>query len=345
MAITVKIPAQLRPATGGEGEIQVESAATVGDALDAVFAQHDGLRERITEDGDLRRFVNVYVAGEDIRFQDGLETAVADGAEVTILPAVAGGSNAAGPPAREEPVAILCGGRGTRLQEHTHAIPKALVEIGGRPILWHVLQIYAAHGFRRFLLLCGYRGEMIAEFASRADLPEGVEIECIDTGTDTPTGGRVARAAEQLSGGTFALTYADGVADVDLSAALSFHRDHGSAATVTLVRPRSQWGVATIGADGSSVTGFVEKPRMERWVNGGFLFCEPQVLDYVAPDSVFEHGPLERLAGAGELRGWSHEGFWDCMDTYKDAVVLNDLWATGSPPWRVWEDVPAPTPG
>ncbi len=243
---------------------------------------------------------------------------------------------------REEPVAILCGGRGTRLQEHTHAIPKALVEIGGRPILWHVLRIYAAHGFNRFLLLCGYRGEMIAEFAREAELPEGLEIECLDTGVDTPTGGRVARAAERLSAGTFALTYADGVADVDLSAALGFHRDSGAAATVTLVRPRSQWGEAALAEDGTSITGFVEKPRMDRWVNGGFHFCEPRMLDYVSGGSVLEHDPFERLAAAGELRGWRHEGFWDCMDTYKDAVVLNDLWATGSPPWRVWEDVPAP---
>jgi glucose-1-phosphate cytidylyltransferase len=242
-------------------------------------------------------------------------------------------------------VAILCGGRGTRLQEHTHAIPKALVEIGGRPILWHVLQIYAAHGFRRFLLLCGYRGEMIADFARTAALPEGVEVECIDTGVDTPTGGRVARAAGRLSAGTFGLTYADGVADVDLSAALDFHHDHGALASVTLVRPRSQWGVATIGDDGTSVTGFVEKPEMNRWVNGGFFFCEPPVLDYLEADLVLEHEPLERLAADGELRGWRHQGFWDCMDTYKDAVVLNDLWATGAPPWRVWEDVPAPAPG
>ncbi len=243
---------------------------------------------------------------------------------------------------REEPVAILCGGRGTRLQEHTHAIPKALVEIGGRPILWHVLRIYAAHGFSRFLLLCGYRGEMIADFAAGADLPRGIEVECLDTGVDTPTGGRVAAAADQLGAGTFALTYADGVADIDLSAALDYHRGHDAAATVTLVRPRSQWGIAKLDSGGSAVTGFVEKPRMEQWVNGGFLFCEPRVLGYTTADSALEHEPLERLAAAGELQGWRHEGFWDCMDTYKDAVVLDDLWATGSPPWRVWEDVPTP---
>ena len=235
------------------------------------------------------------------------------------------------------PVAILCGGRGTRLQERTHAIPKALVEIGGRPILWHVLRIYAAHGFNRFLLLCGYRGEMIEEFAEGAELPPGLEVECLDTGLDTPTGGRVAAAADRLADGTFALTYADGVADVDLSAALEFHEAGDAAMTVTLVQPHSQWGVAKLEADGDRISGFVEKPRMEQWVNGGFMFCEPRVLEYLGADSVLERRPLERLAAAGELSGWRHTGFWDCMDTYKDAIVLNDLWATGSPPWRVWD--------
>ncbi|MCB0865312.1 MAG: NTP transferase domain-containing protein [Solirubrobacterales bacterium] len=247
-------------------------------------------------------------------------------------------------PSRPEPVAILCGGRGTRLQEHTHAIPKALVEIGGRPILWHVLRIYAAHGFERFLLLCGYKGEMVADFAAAAELPGEVEVECVDTGLDTPTGGRVAAVADRLGGGTFALTYADGVADVDLGASLEFHREHGAAATVTLVRPHAQWGVARVGEE-DRIEGFVEKPRMEQWVNGGFMFCEPRVLDELGPGSVLEHEPLERLAAAGELRGWRHEGFWDCMDTYKDAVVLNDLWAAGAPPWRVWDGAAAPDPG
>jgi len=241
------------------------------------------------------------------------------------------------------PVAILCGGKGTRMRESGETVPKPLVEIGGRPILWHVLRIYAAHGFTRFLLLCGYRGEMIAQFADAAELPGGLEVECLDTGLDTPTGGRVAAAADRLAGGTFALTYADGVADVDLSAALDFHRDHGGAATVTLVRPRSQWGIATLeGTD--RVSGFVEKPHMQQWVNGGFIFCEPRVLERLSAGSVLEREPLERLAADGELRGWKHSGFWDCMDTYKDAVVLNDLWAAGSPPWRTWEAELA-TPG
>ena len=168
-----------------------------------------------------------------------------------------------------------------------------------------------------------------------------MEIECLDTGVDTPTGGRVAAAADRLEAGTFALTYADGVADVDLTAALAHHRSHDGAATVTLVRPHSQWGVAVLGAEGADdvVRGFVEKPRMEQWVNGGFFFCEPEVLSYVAPDSVLEREPLERLAAEGQLRAWRHTGFWDCMDTYKDAVVLDDLWAAGSAPWPTWDAV------
>ncbi len=243
-------------------------------------------------------------------------------------------------PERAETVAILCGGRGTRLQERTHAIPKALVEIGGQPIVRHVIGIYAAHGFRRFLLLTGYRGEMIAEFAASESWPGGVEVECLPTGDATPTGGRVALASERLAGGTFALTYADGVADVDLGAALAFHRSHGAVATVTLVRPHSQWGVAML-TDDDRVSGFVEKPRMEQWVNGGFMFFEPAALARLDEASVLEERPLRGLADDGELRGFRHEGFWDCMDTYKDAVLLNDLWASGEPPWRLWDPAPA----
>ncbi len=233
------------------------------------------------------------------------------------------------------PVVILCGGRGTRLRERTESVPKALVEIGGRPIVWHVIQIYAAQGFDRFLLATGYLGEAVAEFAAAQRWPRGVEVECVDTGLDTPTGGRVARLRERLAGGRFCLTYADGVADVDLGALLRFHDEGGALATMTVVRPELQWGVAEL--DGERVAGFVEKPRSERWINGGFLCCEPGVLDRLDADSVLEREPLARLAAAGELRAFRHEGFWDCMDTYKDAVVLNDLWAAGEAPWRIWD--------
>ena len=240
---------------------------------------------------------------------------------------------------RPEPVAILCGGRGTRLQEKTHAIPKPLVEIGGRPIVWHVIQIYAAQGFRDFVLLTGYKRELIEQFVAGERWPEGVEVRCIDTGLDTPTGGRVARVAELLDGGTFALTYADGVADIDLGAALDFHRAHGEAATITLVRPHSQWGVAIVGDD-DRVGGFIEKPQMEEWINAGFFFMEPAALHYVKETSVLEREPLERLAADGHLRGYRHAGFWDCMDTYKDQILLEDLWSARQAPWRVWEEAP-----
>lgn len=237
---------------------------------------------------------------------------------------------------RPEPVAILCGGRGTRLQERTHAIPKPLVEIGGRPIVWHVIQIYAAHGFRRFLLLTGYKGELVEQFVDSASWPPGVEPECLDTGLETPTGGRIAAASERLRGGTFALTYADGVADVDLGAALEFHRGHGDTATVTLVQPHSQWGVAVLDA-GGRISAFEEKPQVDHWVNGGFFFMEPDALAYLEADSVLEREPLERLVADGRLHGYRHAGFWDCMDTYKDAVLLSDLWESGQAPWRIWD--------
>jgi len=242
--------------------------------------------------------------------------------------------------AAQTPVAILCGGRGTRLQEHTHAIPKALVEIGGKPILWHVIRIYAAQGFRRFLLLTGYLGDQVQAFASAEPWPEAVELECLDTGLETPTGGRVARAADRLGERTFCLAYADGVADIDLDSELGFHARQGAEVTMAVVRPRIQWGVAVLD-DAERVTGFREKPRLDDWVNGGFFVCEPGFLGRLDPDSVLEHGPLERAAERGELAAYRHHGFWECMDTYKDATTLNDLWDSGAPPWRVWERIGA----
>jgi glucose-1-phosphate cytidylyltransferase len=235
------------------------------------------------------------------------------------------------------PVVILCGGRGTRLRERTESVPKALVEIGGRPILWHVIGIYAAQGFERFLLATGYLGGMVEEFVAGESWPGGVEVQCVDTGLDTPTGGRIARLARRLDGETFCATYADGVADIDLDAQLDFHRERKALATVTVVQPHLQWGVAEIGED-HKVEGFVEKPRSEHWINGGFFCFEPGALEHIAEDSVLEREPLERLASGGDLRAFRHEGFWDCMDTYKDAVELNDLWASGAAPWPTSAD-------
>jgi glucose-1-phosphate cytidylyltransferase len=239
------------------------------------------------------------------------------------------------------PVVILCGGRGTRLRERTETVPKALVEIGGRPILWHVIGIYAAQGFERFLLATGYLGEAIEEFVAAEAWPGGIEVECVDTGLDTPTGGRVARLEERLSGETFCATYADGVADVDLEALLDFHGGHGRIATMTVVRPHLQWGVAELDGDGR-IEGFVEKPRSEHWINGGFFCFGPGVFDFLGERSVLEREPLATLAAEAQLRAHRHEGFWDCMDTYKDAVVLDDLWASGAPPWTVWSAAAVP---
>jgi glucose-1-phosphate cytidylyltransferase len=240
------------------------------------------------------------------------------------------------------PVVILCGGRGTRLRERTESVPKALVEIGGRPILWHVIQIYAAQGFDRFLLATGYMGEAVAEFAAGERWPEGVRAEAVDTGLDTPTGGRVAALGERLGDESFCVTYADGVADVDLAAELEFHSRHGAVATMTVVQPDLQWGVAEL--SGERVAGFVEKPRSEHWINGGFFCFEPAALAYLDAASVLEREPLARLAAEGQLRAFRHEGFWDCMDTYKDAVTLNDLWAGGEAPWRIWDPAEVPVP-
>ncbi|HEY4894524.1 MAG TPA: sugar phosphate nucleotidyltransferase [Solirubrobacteraceae bacterium] len=234
------------------------------------------------------------------------------------------------------PVAILCGGRGTRLQEHTQDMPKPLVEIGGRPIVWHVIQLYAAHGFRRFLLATGYKGEQIERFAAEEHWPEGVEVRCLDTGLDTQTGGRIKRLAGELAGEEmFCATYADGVADIDLDDLLAFHAGHGALASMTVVRPTLQFGVTELTDDGR-VTGFREKPRSDHWINGGFFCFAAEVLDYLEEDSVLERAPLERLAADGQLRAHRHEGFWECMDTYKDSIELNDMWATGRAPWRVW---------
>jgi glucose-1-phosphate cytidylyltransferase len=215
------------------------------------------------------------------------------------------------------------------------AVPKPLVEIGGRPILWHVIQIYLAHGFRRFLLLTGHRGEQIEAFAERERWPEGTELRCLDTGADTPTGGRLHRARRELDSEPVCVTYADGVADIDLAALLSFHSEHGALATMTVVRPTLQFGVAELNGDGV-VRGFAEKPRSDHWVNGGFFCLQSSALEQIGADSVLEREPLEQLAGAGQLRAFRHNGFWECMDTYKDAVELNDLWAQGRAPWKLW---------
>ena len=235
----------------------------------------------------------------------------------------------------QTPVVILCGGRGTRLQERTQSIPKPLVEIGGEPIVWHVLQIYATQGLRRFVLATGYKHALIEEFVKEHDWPEGVDVQCVDTGEDTPTGGRIKLLEDRIGGQPFLATYGDGVADVDLEGLWDFHRGHGGLATMTVVRPLLQFGITDLDGNGV-VRGFKEKPRSEHWINGGFFCFQPGVFDYLDRSSVLERQPLEGLAADGHLRAYRHTGFWECMDTYKDAVELNDLWAGGDAPWKLW---------
>lgn len=225
--------------------------------------------------------------------------------------------------------AVLCGGRGTRLQGED---PKPLVAVGGRPIVWHVVAILAAQGVRRVLLLTGHQAARVAAYAAGAAWPQGVTVECLDTGEGTPTGGRVLAAGPRLGAERFLLAYGDGVADVDLSALAATHARTGAWATMTVVRPELPFGVARLDG-GDRVTGFEEKPRSAEWVNGGFFLLEAGVRGYLAPDSTLEREPLERLAAEGRLAAHRHEGFWACMDTRKDAVRLNALWAAGAAPW------------
>lgn len=232
-------------------------------------------------------------------------------------------------------VLILCGGRGTRLQTGARPLPKPLVEIGGMPVVWHVVRLYAASGFTRFTLLVGHRGTEISDFAASADWPDGVSVECLDTGEDTPTGGRVQRAVEHYGFTEPAcVTYADGVSDVDLDAVLDQLEKPGIEGVVTVVRPELPFGVARL--DDDLITGFEEKPVSDDWINGGFMAFSPEALDSIGADEILERGPLERLAERRALAAHRHRGFWFCMDTYKDQVALNDLWEDGSAPWRNW---------
>ena len=231
---------------------------------------------------------------------------------------------------------ILCGGRGTRLQHDVPDLPKPLVEIGGRPILWHVIQIYASQGHRRFILCTGYKHDAVEAYVKGADWPEGIDVQCVDTGLDTQTGGRINRVRGLVDEGTFMATYADGVADIDLRALAAHHEAHGDAATMSAVRPELQFGVALIG-EGDRIDGFREKPRAEHWINGGFFVFEPGVFDYLTDDCILEREPLEGLAEDGQLHAFRHTGFWKCMDTLKDATMLNDLWSSEKPPWKTWQ--------
>jgi glucose-1-phosphate cytidylyltransferase len=254
-------------------------------------------------------------------------------------------------------VVILAGGKGTRLQEETTIRPKPMVEIGGKPIMWHIMKLYARHNFQDFFIALGYQGEFIKRyFVDRFSLSGAITIDfstaemhrdrreredwrvnLIDTGPETYTGGRVLRMKPWLCEDTFMITYGDGVADVDLTALYKFHKAQGRLATVTAVRPPARYGGLIF--DGDRISRFTEKPQAgEGWINGGFLVCEPGIFDYLQGDgSSLEADGLEQLAADKQLSAYKHDGFWQCMDTLRDKNYLESLWQQGSAPWKVWE--------
>lgn len=259
------------------------------------------------------------------------------------------------------PVALLCGGKGTRLREETEFRPKPMIMVGDRPMIWHIMKIYAHYGFTDFMLCLGYKGDMIREYFlnydwNHSDLllelgsksiktlnsshdEENWRLWLIDTGQETMTGGRLKRLSrylDSIGADTFLGTYGDGVADVDIQALLSFHRSHGKLATMTAVRPPSRFGELSF--DGDLVSNFKEKPQTsEGWINGGYFVLNRKVLDLIeSDDTVFEVDPLNILSEQGELAVYRHEGFWQCMDTYRELELLTSLYSSGKAQWKLW---------
>jgi glucose-1-phosphate cytidylyltransferase len=254
-------------------------------------------------------------------------------------------------------VVILAGGLGTRLSEETGTRPKPMVDVGDKPILWHIMKLYSHYGFNEFVICLGYKGYVIKEYFSNYSLhnsdltfdmrsgrmevhsstAEPWCVTLVDTGAETMTGGRIKRVADHLGDETFMMTYGDGVADVRIDELLALHRSHGKEATVTAVQPSGRFGVMRLDDD-AVVRAFEEKPQAEGgWINGGFFVLEPSVLDRIGDEDVmFEYAPLEGLAHDGQLLAYRHEGFWQPMDTLRDKRRLEDLWAGGNAPWQVW---------
>lgn len=254
-------------------------------------------------------------------------------------------------------VLILAGGYGSRISEESDIKPKPMIEIGGKPIIWHIMKHYSSYGFNEFVILLGYKSYVIKEyfanyFLHNSDVTidtanqkieihnnysENWKITLIDTGLETMTGGRVKRAKDYIGDETFLLTYGDGVCDVNLQDLMSFHKGHGKKITMTAIQPEGRFGSLKIEND-SRVSSFLEKPKGDgAWINGGFFICEPSVLNYIQNDeTIFEKEPLENLVKEGELYSFKHEGFWKCMDTLRDKTQLNEMWATGNAKWKAW---------
>ena len=254
---------------------------------------------------------------------------------------------------------ILAGGFGTRLSEETDIKPKPMVEIGGKPILWHIMKTYSHHGINEFVILLGYKGYTIKEFFSNYFLHQSditidlvnnnVEVHqsksdpwkvtLLDTGLDTLTGGRIKRARDYIGKDDFLLTYGDGLSDVDISKTVEFHKKHGKNVTMTAVQPAGRYGALDI-KDDNLISSFKEKPKGDgSWINGGFFVCKPEVLNYITDDlTVFEQGPLNNLAAEGQLMSFKHSGFWECMDTLRDKNNLCELWDSGVAPWKRWQE-------
>ena len=254
---------------------------------------------------------------------------------------------------------ILAGGFGTRISEESVIKPKPMIDVGPHPILWHIMKTYSYYGINDFIICCGYKGFMIKEYFANYALSmsnvtfdlanskieihrneaERWKVTCVDTGIDSMTGGRLRKVSSMLNGETFCMTYGDGVSNVNISKLIEFHKEQGRLATLTAVQVPGRFGAFTLGQDQSQISSFYEKPKGDgAWINGGYFVLEPEVIDYIESDlTVWEHGPLEKLARDGQLNAFKHAGFWQPMDTLRDKHVLEELWSSDDPPWKVWE--------